>query len=104
LKKILSMLSIAQKAGYIGSGEFQVEKSVKGRKSYLVIVASDASDNTNKKFTNMCKFYNVPMYLLSDKEELGHAIGKQIRSSLSVNNKGMADAINNLIMAEIARD
>lgn len=54
--KVLSYLGLAAKAGRIQSGEFSTEKSVKSGKGTLVIVASDASDNTKKKFTNMCTF------------------------------------------------
>lgn len=92
-KKIFSLLGIASKAGYLSSGEFSTEKAVKENKAKLVIVASDASDNTKKMFTNMCTYYNVPRYFFGFKTELGHAIGKEFRASLSVNDQGMAQAI-----------
>jgi len=44
--KILSMISLATKAGKTVSGEFSVEKTVKSGGAYLVIVAMDASDHT----------------------------------------------------------
>ena len=59
--KVLSYLGLATKAGKVVSGEFSTEKAVKERKAYLVIVAMDASDNTNKMFTNMCTHYKVPI-------------------------------------------
>ena len=91
--KILSYLGLATKAHKLVSGEFMTEKSVKGGKARLVIVADDASDNTKKMFRNMCEFYNVPLYIMSDKEALGHAMGKQIRASLAVLDQGFANAI-----------
>lgn len=91
--KILSYLGLAMKAGKLVSGEFMTEKSVKEKKAKLVIVADDASDNTKKMFQNMCTFYHVPIYIMSDKESLGHGIGKQFRASLAVLDKGLADAI-----------
>ena len=66
--RVLSMLGIAAKAGSVASGEFSTEKAVKEGRAYLVIVASDASDNTKKMFRNMTDFYQVPMYEYSDKE------------------------------------
>lgn len=78
--KVLSMLGIAAKAGSVASGEFSTEKAVKDGKAYLVIVASDASENTQKMFRNMTDFYQVPMYVYSDKETLGHFIGKEFRA------------------------
>ena len=41
----------------------------------------------------MCKYYNVPIYFYSDKEQLGHAIGKQFRASLAVLDSGFKNAI-----------
>lgn len=91
--KALQMLSLAMRAGKITSGEFMTETSVKEGCSYLVIVAQDASDNTKKKFTDMCSFYDVPIRIYSDKDSLGHMIGKEFRASLSVNDKGLATEI-----------
>ena len=59
----------------------------------MVIVATDASDNTKKKFRNMCEFYEVPMYECGIKDVLGHSIGKEFRASLAVNDEGLAQAI-----------
>ncbi len=91
--KVLSMLGIAAKSGSIASGEFSTEKAVKDGKAYLVIVAGDASENTQKMFRNMTDFYEVPMYLYGDKETLGHFIGKEFRASLAVTNEGLAHSI-----------
>lgn len=91
--KILSLVSLAQKAGKVTSGEFSVEKSVKTGKSFLVLVADDSSDNTKKMFSNMCEYYEVPIYFLSDKENLGHFIGKEFRASVSINDEGFANSI-----------
>lgn len=91
--KVLSMLGLAAKAGTIASGEFSTEKSVKEGKAFLVIVAEDASDNTKKHFHDMTTFYEVPMYIYSNKEMLGHAIGKEFRASLAVNSENFATNI-----------
>ena len=69
--KVLSLLGLATKAGKVASGEFSTEKSVKTGKGFLVLVADDASQNTRKKFQNMCDFYEVPIYFIANKEELG---------------------------------
>ncbi len=50
----LLMLGMAAKAGKVASGEFMAENAVKSGEAALVIVAEDASDNTKKKFSNMC--------------------------------------------------
>ena len=82
--KVLSLIGLATKAGKTVSGEFSTEKSVKTGKGFLALVADDASENTKKKFRNMCTYYEVPLYFLSDKESLGRAMGKEFRASLAV--------------------
>jgi ribosomal protein L7Ae-like RNA K-turn-binding protein len=93
-KKVFSLIGIAQKSNNIASGEFLTEKAVKEHKAALVIVAEDASNNTKKMFTNMCTYYKVPIYFFGLKTELGHWTGKEIRASLALLDKGLADAID----------
>ena len=91
--KVLSLLGIAMRGRNLVSGEFQTEEAVKTGSAMLVIVATDASANTRKLFSDKCSFYEVPVYEYGTKEELGRAIGKDIRSSLAVCDAGLADAI-----------
>lgn len=93
IAKALSLLSLATKAGKTKSGEFMTEKEVKEGRAQLVIVAGDASENTKKKFQNMCDFYEVPIYFYGDKDTLGHAMGKEFRASLAVTDAGFANGI-----------
>ena len=98
--KALSLIGLATKAGKTVSGEFSTEKSVKTGKGYLTIVAGDSSENTKKKFRNMCTYYEVPLYILSDKETLGHARGKEFRASLAVQDANFAQAIMKVLGKE----
>ncbi len=92
-KKVYSMLGLAMKAGKVVSGEFATEKSIKSGKAELVIVSEDASDNTKKMFSDMCVFYEVPKYFFGNKEDLGHAIGKAMRSSLAITDENFANIL-----------
>ena len=65
------MLGIAAKAGGVASGEFSTEKAVKDGRAWLVIVASDASENTQKHFRDMTTFYEVPMYVYGEQRDIG---------------------------------
>jgi ribosomal protein L7Ae-like RNA K-turn-binding protein len=91
--KILSLVGLATKAGRCVSGEFMTEREVKSGKAALVIVAEDSSDNTKKKFRDMCEFYKVPIYFHGDKNTLGHAMGKEFRASLAILDEGFANGI-----------
>ncbi len=90
---VLSLVSIAKKAGKIAAGEFQTENAVKSGKASLVIVSDEASGNTKKKFRNMCTFYEVPVYFYGGKVELGAAIGCEFRASVAVMDQGFATAM-----------
>ena len=89
----LRMVGIATKAGRTASGEFMTENAIKSGKAALVVLAGDASDNTKKKFKNMCEFYDVPIRIYSTKDELGHAMGKEFRASMAVTDEGLAQTI-----------
>ena len=93
------MLGIAAKSGNVVSGEFSTEKAVKTGTAYLVIVSEEASANTNKMFTNMTDFYEVPMYVFGTKEELGRCIGKEFRASLAITDENLANAVENKLKA-----
>ena len=91
--KVLSLLGLAARGRNLVSGGFSTEKAVKEGRAALVIVSREASDNTKKMFTNMCAFYKTPIYFYADKENLGKAIGKEMRSSVAVTNQGLAENI-----------
>lgn len=93
IRKELSLLGLAAKAGKIVSGEFATEKAVRAGKTFLVLAAEDASENTRKKFKDMCTYYEVPFYIIGSKEELGTAIGKEYRASLGVVDENFAVAM-----------
>jgi len=95
--KILSLLGLATRSRKVDSGEFMTEKAVKSGKAHLVIVADDASDNTKKEFINMCKYYHVPVCCYGSKEELGHAMGKEMRASLAVTDEGFSKSLIKLL-------
>lgn len=98
--KVLSIIGLATRAGRTVSGEFSTEKETKSGKACLVIVANDASDNTKKKFENMCDFYEVPICFYGNKDTLGHAMGKEFRASLAVLDSGFAKEIMKYLEAE----
>lgn len=97
--KIYSLLGLAAKSRNVVSGEYAVEKAVKSGSAVLVIISGDASDNTVKLFGNMCDFYEVPMFRYGTKEELGHAMGKEVRASLAITEEGFAESIRKYLEA-----
>ena len=98
--KVFSLLGLAMKSGNVASGEYQTLEAVKTKKARLVLVSEDASDNTRKLFYDKCAFYEVPVFSYGTKEDLGRAIGKDLRSSLAVCDAGLATAIKKQLEME----
>lgn len=93
MNKGLGILSLCQKAGFVASGEFATMEAIKSGKAHLVIVAVDASENTKKKFLDKANYRGIPVLIVSTKEEIGTIIGKELRSSIAVTDKGFAESI-----------
>ena len=91
--KVLSMIGLARKSGNLCSGETATETAIKNYEAWLVVIATDASDNTKKHFTDMCNYRDIPIYMYATKEELGRAIGKDYRSNMAITDEGLANAI-----------
>ena len=91
--KIFSLLGLAAKGRNLVSGEFQTMESIRSQSAYLILVAQDASDNTKKLFHDKSSYYEIPVYDYGTKDDLGRAIGKDLRSSLGVCEEGLAKAI-----------
>ncbi|SEF45720.1 Ribosomal protein L7Ae [Caloramator fervidus] len=88
--RLYSFIGLMQKAGKISSGDDAVEIDIKKRKAELVIIATDASENTKKKFINMCEYRKIEYVLFGQKDNLGQAIGKSARSVIAVKDKNFA--------------
>ncbi|MGE4588526.1 MAG: L7Ae/L30e/S12e/Gadd45 family ribosomal protein [Acidaminococcaceae bacterium] len=81
---IIFALGLAQKAGKIASGDFAVKSALKGGKVKLLIIASDASDNSKKDIYYMAGLYRVKTMEILSREQLGMAIGKAKRTAVAV--------------------
>lgn len=92
-QKVYNLIGLATKAGKVKSGEFSTEQSIKKGRACLVILAEEASENTKKRFQDMCRNYHVNICFFGSKAELGRFTGKEMRASLSVEDKGLAEAI-----------
>ncbi len=91
--KALAMIGLAAKGGNVVSGGFSVEKAIKSKKASLVILASDASDNSKKHFSDMCAYRKIPCMEYALQEQLGKCIGKEHRVCLAFLDGNLAEAI-----------
>ena len=97
MSKFYAMLGIGKKAGYILSGETACTQDIKRKKTSLLILAEDSSENTKNNFLKLCKKHNVKYIITGEKRKLGHAIGKDLTAMISIRNQSFSDAILNII-------
>ncbi|NEW05589.1 50S ribosomal protein L7ae [Paenibacillus sp. SYP-B3998] len=91
--KFLSQLGLAMRAGKLVTGDEGVFKAIRSGEAKLVIIAEDASANTQKKFQDKCLFYGVKLIAMGTKYELGHSIGKEMRVTIGVLDGGFAQML-----------
>ncbi|WP_318615376.1 YlxQ family RNA-binding protein [Sporosarcina sp. YIM B06819] len=96
-KKIFQLLGMAARARMIITGEELVVREVRNGTAHLVIVAEDASNNTMKKLTDKCMYYNVEKHAFGSRDDLGHAIGKESRVVLALTDAGFARKLSGLL-------
>jgi ribosomal protein L7Ae-like RNA K-turn-binding protein len=95
--RIYSFLGLATKAGKEISGEETCERALKSGKVYLVIVSVDASENTRKKFKDMCGYRNVAIRFFGRKDMLGKFSGKDSRTVVALTDRGFAGHLEEMI-------
>jgi len=99
-KRAASLLSLASRAGKVASGGDSVEKALQSGECELIIIASEASENTKKKFINKCHYYEVTTILCGTAEELGKAIGRGARMVTAINDVGFAKLLKECLQQE----
>ncbi|MFZ3587880.1 YlxQ family RNA-binding protein [Bacillus sp. DJP31] len=92
-----SLLGLAARARKITTGEELVVKDIQRNKVMLVLLSSDASKNTEKKITDKCTYYNIPLRRVEDRYELGQAIGKDSRVVVGIQDEGFAKKLDTLL-------
>lgn len=84
------LLGLAMRAGKLAPGEGRAEESVRSKKGKLLILASDASDNTRKRFQDKCVYYSIPLVMPMNRYELGACLGREFAVSIAVEDDGFA--------------
>ena len=96
-KNYLNILGLANAARKIVSGE-TLFKNIKKKKVCLVLIAANASENTKKKLTDKCHYYDVQYYIIDvESDVLAKAIGKENRVAVGVVDQGFAKKIKEII-------
>jgi ribosomal protein L7Ae-like RNA K-turn-binding protein len=96
-KRWENLLGLAARAGKVISGEELVVKSIQKQNAKIVLLSKDASENTKKKVTDKCLFYNIDFVWIEDRNALGKAIGKEQRVVVAVNDQGFSKGLKELL-------
>jgi ribosomal protein L7Ae-like RNA K-turn-binding protein len=97
MDKVLQLLGLAMRAGKVVSGEELVLEEVRSGKAKMVFLATDAAKNVEKKVTDKCASYGVPLIRYGSRQELGRAIGKGERVVVAVTDQGFARLFAKLV-------
>ncbi len=90
--KVISLIGLARRAGFVCSGEAQVEALMKKKKGKLLIIAGD-SPGAASKFGKWAESIKMPVIIAGNKKDLGLAIGLSPRSVILIMDNGFAEAI-----------
>lgn len=73
----LGILGLARKAGRLESGEEPVGSAARAKHARVIIIASDAADNTVRRAKHFGEFGNCPVVMVPyTKDELGDITGR----------------------------
>lgn len=61
------------------------------------MLSEDASANTTKRITDKATYYNVPMRKVENRQQLGHAIGRDERVVVAVLDEGFAKKLRSML-------
>ena len=95
--KIYQMISLCQKARKLAAGEFAAKQAVMDKKALLVIIATDASNNTKKLFNDKCAYRNIICVEWGTKDQLGKFLGKEERAVVAIIDEGLANKISEML-------
>lgn len=96
-QKLLNLLGLAQRAGKLISGEGMVVDAIRSTTPpYLVIVATDAGQNTKKKVTDKSHYYDVAVSEFATTLQLSQAIGKK-RTVVAICDAGFSKKMKQLL-------
>ena len=99
--RIYQMLALCQKARGLVAGEFACKKAVLEKEAKIVIVATDASNNTKKLFGDKTSYRQIPCVQWGTKEQLGNRLGKEPRAVIAIVDTNFATKIGQMMSEQI---
>ena len=92
-KDVLNFIGLMNRAGALITGTDLVLNGVRSGKVKMVLIDSLVSENTFKKVTDKCKFYNVSYIKADSSVDLGLAIGNSNRKIIGITDQNFVKAL-----------
>ena len=92
-KDTLNFIGLMNRAGALIAGTNLVLNGVRSGKVKIVLIDDSVSDNTLKKITDKCKFYNVSYIKVETGIDLGLAIGNSNRKVIGITDPNFVRAL-----------
>lgn len=93
----LQFLGLAVRARKVVTGEQQITKEIQRKRACLILIAADIGEQTGKKITDKCKFYDIPYVFVDERKKLSQAIGSSDRVAVAIMDKGFASKLATLL-------
>ena len=83
-RRLYNALGICQKAGGLVLGTSAVEAYILNKRAKLVLLSSDLSERTIKRFKKLCEANNIEMIIIDDCGNLGKSIGRDDVKTMAI--------------------
>lgn len=103
-QKIINLIGISVKARKVLTGTDCVVRALNSNKIHLVLLSSDASNNTKKKMFDKCTYYNINIDNTLSTDDLLKATGKDNLMVLGITDSMLALNIYNLLKEDIVNE
>jgi ribosomal protein L7Ae-like RNA K-turn-binding protein len=97
-EKVVNLLSMAQRAKQVASGEHAVEKAFQEHKAELLLIAEDAAEETKAAYVKLAEKNHISFCYLLTREALGQCLGKNFRAAAVILDKGFSKAMEERII------
>ncbi|AAK79766.1 ribosomal protein L7Ae-like RNA K-turn-binding protein [Clostridium acetobutylicum] len=95
--KFLQFLGIAKKAGKLVEGYNKCEELLLKRKADLIILSTDISENSKKKFENYSSKHNIDIINAFSSSELGNILGSDSIKVVCIVDKKISEKLKSLL-------
>jgi len=90
-------IGLCRKAGKLIIGAAEVKEGIISKKVKIILLASDAAENTASMIERNAQMYNIPLVKLPlSKKQLGHAIGMKDVAVTGIIDSGFAKSFSNI--------